>query len=339
MNDATPVCIDSCEVKRVNRRRRFIAALSAAGFLVLIFDNKLAFSGAGDGIELCLKTIIPALFPFFVLSSVFLRYTTFSPTLDTLCSYVFGLPRGAGSLALPCFLGGYPVGAQCIYYAYSMGQISKTDAEKLLAFCNNAGPSFLFGVISRMFRNPWIPWLLWSIHLTGARIAAYCLPCENNLSNFGSYARTSEGNLLSQVIMTMGTICGWIILFRVLIAFLDKWFLWFLPSPFRVAVLGILELSNGCSELPGIVDVKVRFILCSGMLAIGGLCIIAQTISVVHNLSLRYFAAGKLIQLFVSLILSYCAMYQNILPLFLLILLLIYHNSKKISGNQIASGV
>ena len=323
----------------MNRHRRSFAILSAVGFLILIFDNKLAFSGAVDGIELCVKTVIPALFPFLVLSSTFLRFITFSPTLDKLCAYAFGLPHRAGSLVLPCFLGGYPVGAQCIYQAYSKGLMSKVEAEKLLAFCSNAGPSFLFGVISQMFSNPWIPWLLWGIHLTGARIAAYCLPCENTLSNYDSETNSNEGNPLSQSVMTMGTICGWIILFRVLIAFLDKWFLWLLPSTVRVAFLGILELSNGCSELPGIVDLKIRFILCSGMLAIGGLCVIAQTVSVTHALSLRYFAAGKLIQMFVSLILSYSLMYQSILPLFLLLLPLFYRSSKKISGNQTLSGV
>lgn len=339
MNGGTPVCIDSCEVKRVNRHRHFFAILSAAGFLILILDNKTAFSGAVDGIELCLKTVIPALFPFFVLSSEFLRSMVPFSAVDRLFVFVFGLPRGAGSLAFPCFLGGYPVGAQCVYEAYAKGMLSKTEAEKLLAFCSNAGPAFLFGVIGQMFSNPWVPWALWGIHLTGARIAAYCFPCDNTCKHMDIRTRINEGSAISEAVMTMGTVCGWIILFRVLIAFLDRWFLWLLPPAVRVALLGILELSNGCCELPHIIDVNIRFILCSGMLAAGGLCVTAQTISVTRGLSLRYYVAGKLIQVFVSLILSGSLIFRSIFPLLLLTLPLLYRNSKKRGGNQRLAGV
>ena len=68
----------------------------------------------------------------------------------------------------------------------------------------------------------------------------------------------------------MGNVCGWVILFRILIAFLERWFLWLLPASVRVAVTGLLELSNGCCALAEIKDFKMRFLLCSGMLSFGG---------------------------------------------------------------------
>lgn len=338
MNGGTSVCIDSFEVKRVNRQRHFLAVLSAAGFLILILDNRTAFSGAMDGIELCLKTVIPALFPFFVLSSAFLRNMASFSVLDRLCVFVFGLPRGAGALAFPCFLGGYPVGAQCVYETYANDMLSKMEAEKLLAFCSNAGPAFLFGVIGQMFSEPWIPWALWGIHLIGARIAAYWLPCDNTWKQMDIRTHTRNDSPIAEAVVTMGTVCGWIILCRVLVAFLDKWFLWLLPPTARVALLGILELSNGCCELPQIMDVNTRFILCSGMLAAGGLCVTSQTISVTRGLSLRYYAAGKLIQVLVSLILSSCIIFRRLFPLVLLALPLLYR-SKKRGGNQLPAGV
>ena len=51
-------------------KRRTAAALvfSSAGMLVLILDGKAALLGAQAGVELCLNTVIPSLFPFFVLS-------------------------------------------------------------------------------------------------------------------------------------------------------------------------------------------------------------------------------------------------------------------------------
>ena len=67
MNDAAAVCIDSFEVTNVNRRRQLSGMFLALGLLILILDGKTAYNGAVDGIELCLKTVIPALFPFFVI--------------------------------------------------------------------------------------------------------------------------------------------------------------------------------------------------------------------------------------------------------------------------------
>ena len=137
----------------------------------------------------------------------------------------------------------------------------------------------------------------------------------------------------------MGIICGWIVLFRVLIAFLDRWVLWLLPQTARVALIGLLELSNGCCELAQVANAPIRFILCSTMLAAGGLCVTAQTISVTPGLSLRYYFLGKVVQILVSLILSSGIMYRTPMPLFLLLPLLFYQYSKKRSRNHALTGV
>ena len=44
----------------------FLGISAAVGLLVLIFDSSLAIQGAREGVELCLRTVIPSLFPFFV---------------------------------------------------------------------------------------------------------------------------------------------------------------------------------------------------------------------------------------------------------------------------------
>lgn len=323
----------------MNRRRQLSWLLSAVGLLILILDGKTALTGAADGIELCIKTVIPALFPFFVISSALLRGAVPFSCLEKVFSFLFGLPQGAGSLALPCFLGGYPIGAQSVFQAYASGLLQKQEAERLLASCNNAGPAFVFGVIGQMFPKPWMPWALWGIHITGALVAAHCVPGVDTAADLDIQPAKPKGSLMSGAVFTMGTVCGWIILFRVLIAFLDRWFLWFLPQTVRVVLIGMLELSNGCCELAHVSQISTRFIQSSGMLAAGGLCVTAQTISVTQGLSLRYYCVGKCIQILVSLVLSFCLMYRTALPLLLLLPLLFYQNSKKRSRNQLLSGV
>lgn len=342
MYDETSVCIDSFEVKIVGRNRRWLCFFSVTGILILILDGKTALSGAAEGIELCLKTVIPALFPFMILSSVFLSCATAFPWKWTVFSTVFRFPPGEGFLALPCFLGGYPVGAQSVCKAYQDGRLQKDTAQKILAFANNAGPSFVFGVVGQMFPKAWFPWVLWSIHIVGALAAAHCLSNTDIGQRFDRQPEQSKGDPMVGAVKTTGVICGWVILFRVIIAFLNRWFLWFLPESARIALIGLLELSNGCCELPKIADIRVRFILCSEMLAAGGLCVTAQTASVTKGLSLRYYFLGKVIQILVSLMISCSIMYQTMLPILCLLplfLLYFYRTGKKRSGNRSLSSV
>ena len=44
--------------------------LPAISMLILILDPNTAVRSASDAIQLCLKTVVPSLFPFFVLSSM-----------------------------------------------------------------------------------------------------------------------------------------------------------------------------------------------------------------------------------------------------------------------------
>ena len=47
-----------------SRNQLWTGLTGAAGMLVLILDAKTALAGAKEGIQLCLYTVIPSLFPF-----------------------------------------------------------------------------------------------------------------------------------------------------------------------------------------------------------------------------------------------------------------------------------
>ena len=288
----------------MKHNRLFTLFGATIGILILILDSEMALNGASDGIELCIKTVIPSLFPFFVLSS--LLTSSLIGTSIALLRPLFrclGVPSGAESLVLTGFIGGYPVGAQTVAGAYREGCLPKDTAQRMLAFCNNAGPSFLFGMIGTQFPNRWMVWVLWGIHLLGAIFAAVIIPCKDESSvkpMKGQVKRVSDAVISS--IQVMGTVCAWIVLFRIVIAFLNRWFFWLLPQTVQICLMGILELANGCCALAQITDVNLRFVICSGMLAFGGICVTMQTVSVAENLSLKQYFLGKLLQTLFSLL-------------------------------------
>ncbi|MGM9548862.1 MAG: hypothetical protein ACI3V5_03355 [Faecousia sp.] len=311
------------------------------GMLVLILDGKTALEGARQGVVLCLKTVVPSLFPFFVLS-ILLTSSLLGSSLPLLrpLGRLFGIPEGAESLLIPAFLGGYPVGAQSAAAAFRSGQLSKQEAERLLSFCNNAGPAFLFGMAASMFPRRWMAWALWGVHIGGALFAALLIPGSGKRSvKMTQSDPPSLTSALNTSIRVMASVCGWVVLFRVILAFLSRWILWILPTAVQVAVTGFLELSNGSCELLSVSDVSARLCICSAILAFGGLCVTMQTLSVTAGLSLRQYFLGKLLQTVFSLALTVLIAYGIWLPFGALFLAALVLKLQKKSSIPSASGV
>lgn len=292
--------------------RRLRTGLTAfIGMLVLILDSKTAVAGAGEGVSLCLRVVIPSLFPFFVLSVLLtssLSGTAVPPLRPV--GWLCGIPAGAEPLLLIGLLGGYPAGAQAVAQSYEAGRLSRRDAGRLLGFCSNAGPAFLFGMIGGKFSQSWAPWVLWGIHILSALTVGILLPGRaRRSSGTGGRREMTLPEALRQGLRIMASVCGWVVLFRVVLAFLSRWFLWLLNVPGQVAVSGILELSNCCCELDRIPGEGLRFVICSGMLAFGGVCVAMQTASVTGRLGMGWYLPGKLLQTGLSLMMAWPAQY------------------------------
>lgn len=320
----------------------FAGIPAGIGMLILILDSRTALEGARSGIDLCIRTVIPSLFPFFVLSMVLTR-SLMGSTLSWLrpIGSLCGMPGGSESLLIPAFLGGYPVGAQAIAAAWRAGQLSRRDAERLLGFCSNAGPSFLFGMVAAMFPEGKLPWLLWLSHVAGAVITAMLLPGRSTARvSIPEDAQVSLSDTLGQALRVMATVCGWVVLFRILIAFLERWVLWLLPMEARVLINGLLELSNGCCDLWKIPDIRQRLKAAAAMLSCGGLCVALQTRTVTRGLSMKYYLVGKLMQTVISLLLLDMILYRRwlVAPM-LAILAMILRKSENRAGIMAASGV
>lgn len=320
----------------MGKQRTASGLIGILGLFMLILDSKTAFTGAYNGLTLCIQTLIPSLFPFFLFSSMLSGALSGReiPMLSVFGKW-FHIPKGVEHLLLSAFLGGYPVGAQSVYSAYRSGSLSKADAQRLLAYCSNAGLAFLFGVVSQMFDTYKTIWFLWGIHILSAWMVSILFPWENQIDCTKTVSNSPAGLPMYQALKSMGLVCGWVILFRVIIEFLNRWFLWLLPGNITVAVIGLLELSNGCCMLHLIENNDLRFLICSGILAFGGLCVTMQTLSIIEDLSPRNYLTGKVLQVFFSILLSlvYLRRTGYILSAFALLGVIFYGKFKKISRN------
>lgn len=288
------------------KKRMIMGVVSAIGMLLLILDIKTATAGAQEGVTLCLTVLIPSLFPFFLLSMLIGNSLTgarisFMRPVSKLC----GIPDGGESLLLLGFAGGYPVGAKAVAQAYESGQLQRSDAHRLLGFCSNAGPAFIFGMTSMLFTSATVPWLLWLIHIISAILTGWLLPDKRTSScTLTKAVPLTIPQALDQSIRTMAGVCGWVILFRVILSFCQRWLFRYIPLDLQILLTGLLELSNGFTSLRSILTPGMRFLLCSIFLSFGGVCVGMQTVSVTQKLGTGRYFQGKLLQCLFSIFLS-----------------------------------
>ncbi len=257
--------------------------------------------GAREGIQLCLHAVIPALFPFFVVSAYLngqlsdRNFAVLRP-IEKIC----GMPANSGSIFLLGLIGGYPVGAQSIAQWHENGAISTQDANRLLGFCNNAGPAFIFGILSAFFPSQWDLWALWLIQIMSAFFTAMILPrrqtfaCKNRDTAPVPFTQALERSVRSILL-----VCGWVIVFRIIISFYPSY-----PRYIKILLCGITELTNGCMQLNEIASAELRFIAASVFLTFGGFCVHMQSVCAAKDLRLSSYITGKLIQTIISAILA-----------------------------------
>ena len=306
-------------------RSKISAILCAMGVLVLILDTKTAIMGAWEGIYLCLETVVPSLFLFLFLTSMITPNSlTRTTALLRPLWHLMGIPEKAGPLWLVGTVSGYPIGAKNVADACRRGFLSPAHCRRMLAFCSNAGPGFLFGIGSRLFTASWMCWAVWGIQIITAVIVAMLTPkCEGNAEFVPAGEVTSVQEAMISAIRTMAMICGWVILFRVILTFFDRWFLWRFPAWASCLFRGALELTNGCCSLKLVQEESVRFILFSLLLGFGGMCVTMQTFGVCQGVNPSFYLPGKLTQSILSALLSAIVVSREIRDCFLYSLLLI----------------
>ncbi len=283
------------------------------GMLALILDAQTALNGAKEAVLLCLNVVVPSLFPFFFLSALLVAALSGarSQVLRPL-GRLSRMPEGSEGLLLLGLLGGYPSGAQAVTQAWRGGMLSRRQARRLLGFCSNAGPAFLFGIVARQFTSPAAAWVLWGIHMLSSLAVGVLLPGEPQGHVQLARERITLTGALDRALKTAARVCGWVIVFRIVLAFAEKWLLWPLPQVWRVAIMGFAELTYGCTQLGQITSEPLRMCVCSAMLALGGVCVTMQTASVTGALGLGMYIPGKLLQCALSVAL--CALYLWGLP-------------------------
>ena len=284
-----------------------LAALSAAVLLTL--RPEAASEGVRTGLRLCAGTVIPSLFPFFVVISLLLQLGL-ADALQGVCGPVMGpLFHMRGACALPLLaglLGGYPSGARTAAGMYAQGRLTREEAETLLGFCDNCGPGFLLGYAgAAVLGDVRLGAALCGVHVLSALVTGMTVcrvrrrrgtPQALPGSGAGnvSFAQALTVSARGAVESTLN-VCAFVVLFQTLAALLPGELPWY--------ALGALELVSGMSVLPA---GKAGFIAAAALAGWGGLSVHCQALALTapEGLSFRAHWAGKALQAGVSAVLA-----------------------------------
>lgn len=288
-------------MKQYGRRAIEAIGLLCLGLLLFSFPANSA-EGARKGITLCLDLLIPSLFPFFVLSSLFIKTGLaglFARPLQHLMYPLFGV-GGAGATPLILgILGGYPVGARTVAQLRTQNECSAQEAQRLALFCNNCGPAFLVGAVGvGIFGSESIGFLLLAANSLSAILLGIGLHVVFGKTQQNKTTPTTPLQPLSAVFpdcvhsafSSSLNVCAYVILFSVLTALADcSGILPAISNGFaalfggensrslcRSFFIGLVELSTGTAALEP--SVPLALPLAAFILAWGGLSVHCQTL-------------------------------------------------------------
>lgn len=249
------------------KKRTTLFLLLAMVFLIL--DSRCAADSAREALILCGKTLIPSLFPLFVLGGMLV------PALAQIripgLSRILGFPEGYFLLGL---LGGYPLGAACIARAAERGDLRAEDAERISGLCSLCGPGFLFGVVGTLL-SPGAAAVLFALQLEAALLTAALWPGAAGIQSPERTEAVSLSDALNKAVRSILTVCGWVTLAAVAAGFLRRWVFPFLPEGIAVVLTGLMELTNGILAA-GNLGKDARFLLCALFASFGGISVLLQ---------------------------------------------------------------
>jgi sporulation integral membrane protein YlbJ len=293
----------------------FITMLFAILFTILLVINpNLSLLAALDAVRLCGGVLIPSLFPFFVFSTLLVSSGAagrLSRFFSIFMRPLFGLRGVCATPFIVGLLSGYPMGAYLTAEMYKTGSITKTEAQKLLAFSNNSGPLFIIGAVGvGLYGNSYVGYLLYAVHVISAVLTGVVLRFWGRDARlYGTYkkqAAFSAGALPDAVktsVSTMLNLCGFVIFFAVILKLLEAvGFIGFLAKMLCFAGLDAhtaLLLSRGLLEITTALggDTGASLPAVSCIISMGGMSVLLQTLSQTASsgLSLKSYLYGKLL--------------------------------------------
>lgn len=285
---------------------------------LLIINPQKSVEYASEALSLCATIIIPTLFPFFVCSGL-LIYSGFCQVLSNfLCPVMRPLFNVNGSGAAAFILGiisGYPQGALTTCQLYEKSYLSKTEAERLLAFTSNSGPLFIMGAVGiALYHSPKTGVILYVVHIISAiftgvifrfyKRKTYSADTMEITVEEKSFPEIFSVALQSST-QSILSVCASVIFFSVISSIAMD----YIPvsGNLKAILKGVMEFVGGVTAISYTrMPIIYKLAISAGIVGFAGFSVHLQVMNIVsrYGLSLFPYFIGKTVQGVISVILA-----------------------------------
>ena len=228
------------EIQKNRVASLWAAVFTLTGCAVVLLHTAQAAEAVRSGLRLCAGSVIPSLFPMIALSQYMIKSggaQQIGVLLNAPTKRLFGLPGVCGAALLTGMIGGYPAGARAAATLVESGQISRREGERLanIAFCS--GPGFTVGMIgAQLYKNKLAGLLILTAQMVSCIIIGMMwngmqhMPRRKewasqhpHISPVHTESRSSDAFVqsVSDAAATVLTMCGFVVIFQVMIAMMD----------------------------------------------------------------------------------------------------------------------
>lgn len=286
-------------------KRDSVVTILLGGIIVsLIYFSPQAKTGALGGLELCENVIIPSLLPMLIITSLINKSRCsliFEKLLGGFTEKILKLPRASTSAILLGLIGGYPSGAILCEQMHRNGQISDSDASRIMKFNFCGGLAFIITAVGTIhYGSTKIGLALYLSNLISSIIVASvsALFCKEKVTaskaNYDAHLSINDAMIEAVDSTTHSTLimCSYIILFSAIMSI----------APIPSWINPLIEITSGIVGKESSLSLPYS----AFFLSFGGLCIHFQIMGHLAKMRVKYI--NFLISRIISGVISYGVM-------------------------------
>ena len=283
----------------------------------LLIKRQIIYSSIMYALNMWVKNLVPALFPFFIISDILINYniTRYIPKIiKTFCKEIFNISDNMFTVLLLSIVSGFPSNARNTRILYDNNLLSLDEANHILIFSHFANPIFILVTVATFFfHNQKIGIILLTSHYISNFILGIFFRnkfkhidivsenCEKKI-NFGNIFISS----IKKAIDTTLIICGIVVVFSMLSTIVVDTFNF--NSYNEMIIKSLFEITIGMQALSNLgFKLIYKAVLASSILAFGGISVHVQVFSQIVDTDIKYiyFFIGRMGQMIISGVITY----------------------------------
>ena len=288
-----------------------MAVLLSIAFFILT-ESKAVMEAVLFSCQIWKNNIFPSLFPFFLLSELFIQYgfvEFLGELLKPIMNRIFRISNHTAFIFVMSIISGFPSNAKYTKALLDEHKINEKEATKILTFTHFSNPLFILGTVSITFLgNREIGFLILFCHyitnlILGLLFRNYypnpkneCHISIKKAINHMTLVRMRKkesfpmilSNALNHTIQTLLFILGVTTTFLIVTTLVNQHIV--LPSFYQSILNGFFEMTQGLKYVSLLnIPLKIKGILTVMILSFGGLSVHMQLIGILSKSRIKYF--------------------------------------------------